>query len=98
MRLTTTIIRPLLTEKTTNLVPSGKFTFMVHLKASKGAIAEQIEKTFSVDVIDVRTQIMPGKHKRMLGDKKKQTKLQKWKKAIVTLKKGQKISMFEVKE
>lgn len=97
MKISSVLIRPIITEKSTRLTENDKFAFEVALKASKGAVAKDVENLYKVDVISVATIIVPGKQKRVPG-KREYTKLSKWKKAVVTLKKGQKISLFEVKE
>ncbi len=98
--------RPLLTEKGTRLkdnggAPPGTFSeealkpqvlFEVALTANKIEIKQAIESLFSVKVVDVHTQIMRGKDKRVgrfMGRRPN------WKKAIVTLAAGNKIEFFE---
>ena len=100
------IKRPLLTEKGTRLkehggAPVGTFSeeelkpqvlFEVALEANKIEIKNAIEALFSVKVVDVHTQIMRGKEKRVgrfMGQRSN------WKKAIVTLAAGNKIEFFE---
>ncbi len=100
------IKRPLLTEKGTRLkesgwAPMGTFTeetlrpqvlFEVAMDANKIEIKRAIETLFSVKVVDVHTQVMRGKDKRMgrfMGRRPN------WKKAIVTLAAGNKIEFFE---
>ncbi len=100
------IKRPLLTEKGTRLkehggAPVGTFgeedlkpqvLFEVALEANKIEIKQAIEALFSVKVVDVHTQIMRGKDKRM---GKFMGRRPNWKKAIVTLAPGNKIEFFE---
>ena len=100
------IKRPILTEKGTRLkehggAPVGTFgeedlkpqlLFEVALDANKIEIKSAIEALFSVKVVDVHTQIMRGKEKRVgrfMGQRSN------WKKAIVTLAAGNKIEFFE---
>ena len=100
------IKRPLLTEKGTRLkehggAPVGTFSeeelqpqvlFEVAVEANKIEIKNAIEALFSVKVVDVHTQIMRGKDKRVgrfMGRRPN------WKKAIVTLAAGNKIEFFE---
>ena len=100
------IKRPLLTEKGTRLkeaggAPVGTFTeeslrpkvlFEVALGANKIQIKQAVEALFSVKVVDVHTQVMRGKEKRVgrfMGMRSN------WKKAIVTLTAGNKIEFFE---
>jgi large subunit ribosomal protein L23 len=91
------LIRPLITEKMTNLnTDLGKYGFVVNPKANKIEIAKAIEKKFDVHVVDVKTINHPGKTKtqfrksgRFVG------RTAKYKKAIVTLKEGETIELFE---
>ncbi len=83
------IIRPVLTEKMTGLkAASNQYAFQVDLRANKIEIKKAIEDRFDVEVLSVRTMIMPGKMRR-LG--RYEGKTAKWKKAIVTLKEGDEI-------
>lgn len=84
---------PIITEKTT---PRGegenRVAFWVDLKANKSEIRKAVEKVFNVKVIDVNTIRVPGKIRR-LG--RTMGKLPTRKKAYVTLRKGDKIGIFE---
>lgn len=92
MRVSNVILKPIVTEKSMALQNDLKYIFQVNLKASKGAIAEEINRIYGVDAVDVKTMIMPGKKRRILGTRKF-TKTKKKKKAIVKLKEGQKIDL-----
>lgn len=86
------IIRPVVTEKSMNLQAEGKYTFYVDTKANKTEIKNAIEKIFEVDVIQVNTINVKGKTKRVgrfVG------KTANKKKAIVSIKPGQTIALFE---
>ncbi len=96
MKLGNVIVRPLITEKSTSLTGIDQYCFEVSLGASKRAVKNSVEEVFKVNVVAVKTLIVPGKTKRMLKSKKL-AKLSKWKKAFVTLKKGQSIGLFETK-
>lgn len=89
------IIRPIMTEKSLTLAARGWYTFMADALARKEQIASEIHDIYKVDVVDVRTMIMHGKTRRV-GKKAKPTKKQDWKKTMVRLKPGQKISIFEI--
>jgi large subunit ribosomal protein L23 len=89
------IKRPLITEKTLTLAARGWYTFSVDTQASKEVIAQAISAFYKVNVIDVRTIGMHGKVRRV-GKMSKYVKKADWKKAMVRLKKGQKIDVFEV--
>ena len=87
------VIKPLVTEKGTMMLSEGNWvTFRVHPDANKIEVREAIQKIFSVSVLQVNTQIVRGKRKRF-GKTMGQSKA--WKKAIVRLKEGDKIEIFE---
>ena len=84
------IVYPVVTEKSTNLSSQNKVVFKVHFKASKNTVKKNIEKIFKVNVTKVniinkknRKKITRGRKINILG----------YKKAIVTLKKGQNIDL-----
>ena len=87
------IIRALVTEKGTRMRESGnRFLFQVHPSANKLEIKQAIEQVFGVHVELVRTQNVIGKQKRLgryVGSRSS------WKKAIVTLREGDSIELFE---
>lgn len=89
------IKRPLITEKAVlDREKFGRYAFEVASQASKHAIRQAVEGFFNVKVTDVKTMLVRGKVRRVgryFG------KRPNWKKAIVTLAKGQKIDMFEAK-
>ena len=85
----TLIKRPLLTERSTMLKEQhGQYCFEVATDASKGDIKRAVQEAFKVKVKDVRTMVLPGKLRRMGRTAGYRAD---WKKAIVTLEKGQKI-------
>jgi len=85
-----TIISPNVTEKSTSLSEFNKIVFKVHDGANKNAIKKSIEKMFKVKVIKINTINMRGKSKLVRGKKSYKSG---YKKAIVTLKKGQTIDL-----
>jgi large subunit ribosomal protein L23 len=87
------IERPLLTEKSMDQSHTGKYTFRVALDANKIEIAQAVERIFKVDVVKVNTLRVRGKKRRM--GRMPEGRTSDWKKAIVTLKQGQAITMFE---
>ncbi|OGH07557.1 MAG: 50S ribosomal protein L23 [Candidatus Levybacteria bacterium RBG_16_35_11] len=89
------IISPIISEKSMNDAGIGKFTFKVAMHAHKAGIKKEIEDKFKVNVIKVATMVLKGKLKRT-GKKRMEKKTQGYKKAIVSLKQGQKIGLFEV--
>jgi len=83
----------LMTEKSLSLrEKDNAYVFRVDRKANKVEIRRAVEKAFNVEVDSVRTMVVPGKPKRM-GMYAGRTPA--WKKAVVTLKKGQRIEDFE---
>ena len=85
-----TILSPTITEKATSLSEYNKVVFKVHNGASKSSIKKSVEKIFKVNVIKINTINLKGKTKLVRG--KKSTK-SGFKKAIITLKKGQSIDL-----
>jgi large subunit ribosomal protein L23 len=88
------IIRsPLISEKSTNLrTEQNKYVFEVDSKANKLQIKRAVEELFKVKVEDVTTMMMHGRPKR-LG--RFEGRRANWKKAVVRLKKGETIELFE---
>jgi large subunit ribosomal protein L23 len=89
------LIAPVITEKSMANAGKGKYTFKVVNEADKASIKKEIEKRFSVDVTAVTTVIVKGKMKRS-GKKRMEKRTSNWKKAVVALKPGQKIDLFEL--
>ena len=88
------IITPIITEKSEKLArDNNMYTFKVSINANKIEIKKAIEKIFSVKVLDVNTIRMLGKPKSL---DKYNGKRPDWKKAVVTLREGDKIADFEV--
>ena len=85
-----TIISPNITEKSTSLSEYNKMVFKVHKNASKNSIKKSIEKIFKVNVVKINTINLKGATK-MIRNKK--TFKSGYKKAIITLKKGQSIDL-----
>ncbi|NQW16009.1 MAG: 50S ribosomal protein L23 [Chloroflexi bacterium] len=84
--------RPIVTEKSTLLGEVGKYVFEVNKKAGKPQIKRAVEVAFNVSVVSVNTLKVPGKTKRY-GPR--MTTTPAWKKAIVTLRSGDTIQLFE---
>lgn len=85
------IKRPIVTEKSTDLMAENKYTFEVDLRASKPMIKDAVEQIFGVEVEKVNTSRVKGKLRRM-GRHEGYTS--EWKKAVVTLKEGHSIEVF----
>ena len=89
------IKRPLDTEKLDRIRDrENKFAFEIDIKANKTEVKQAIEQLFKVKVVDIKTAIVRGKFRR-IG--KSEGQKSNWKKAIVTLKEGDAISLFEGK-
>ena len=86
------LMKPIVTEKSTALMEEGKYTFQVPLNVTKIEIRQAVEQVFNVKVQAVNTMRYEGKMKR-LG--RTQGRRSDWKKAIVTLKPGETIELFE---
>ena len=76
------IIAPIVTEKSTDSIGEGKYTFKVNKNATKIDIKNAVEKLFEVKVLSVNTMMVKGKEKRV-GRNVGRTS--DWKKAIVTI-------------
>ncbi|MFU8796244.1 MAG: 50S ribosomal protein L23 [Dehalococcoidia bacterium] len=92
MHLYEVLRRPLITEKATLLKDSDKYAFEVAGTASKCQIKEAVERAFKVEVNKVNVITVPGRAKRF---GRRQVTSSSWKKAIVTLAPGHKITFFE---
>jgi large subunit ribosomal protein L23 len=86
------IIRPVVSEKSYVLSAAHKYTFRVHPDAHKTQIRQAIESLFDVRVVEVRTVNVKSKPKRR-GVSRGRTR--SWKKAIVQVREGQSIPIFQ---
>lgn len=84
--------RPVITEKSMSLTADGKYTFLVDPGANKIEIKKAVEELFKVNVMKVNTMNKKGKAKRVRNIVGRTPAV---KKAIVTLKEGDKIELFE---
>jgi large subunit ribosomal protein L23 len=89
------IIRPVVSEKSFVLAEAGKYTFRVHDKAHKTQIRQAVEELFDVKVTGVRTVSVKSKPKRR-GVHSGRTR--SWKKAIVQVREGDTIPIFQAFE
>jgi len=92
MHLYEVLRRPLITEKGTTLQAQGKYAFEVTGEATKHQIKQAVEKVFKVSVSAVNVMNVSGKTRQM---GRRVVSTPSWKKAIVTLKPGDKIEFFE---
>ena len=84
------ILSPIVTEKSTNLSEQNKIIFKVHNKANKKNLKTNIEKIFKVNVIKVN---IINKKTRIKTTRGRKVRVKGFKKAIITLKKGQNIDL-----
>ena len=83
---------PVVTEKATALAQKNVYLFVVGTFATKDQIRQAVERFFKVKVQSVNTSMVPGKlYRTKIGEGKSSS----WKKAIVTLKAGEKIEFFK---
>jgi large subunit ribosomal protein L23 len=89
------LIRPVVSEKSYELLSAGKYTFRVHERANKTQVRQAVEEIFGVRVRGVRTAWVKPKTKRRgwTSGKRRQ-----WKKAVVTLHPEDSIELFEGQE
>jgi large subunit ribosomal protein L23 len=93
MSVVNVIKRPILSEKSTASAEAyNQVAFEVTLSATKPQIKEAVQRFFKVKVAKVNTTVVPGKAYRT---KAGEAKSSSWKKAIVTLKDGEKIEFFK---
>lgn len=93
MNAYTIIKRPLITEKSSQAKEAkNAYAFEVDPRANKIEIKQAIEHIFKVKVTEIRTVTMPGKARRFGMH---QTAKKPWKKAVATLKAGERIEIYE---
>jgi large subunit ribosomal protein L23 len=87
------LIKPLITEKSSGMATrkEPQYVFAVHPTANKVEIRHAVESAFQVQVLKVNTMRMLGKNRRI---RIQQGRRPSWKKAIVTIKEGQQISLY----
>ena len=84
------ILNPIVTEKSTNLSEQNKIVFKVPFKANKKNLKKNIEKIFKVSVTKIN---IINKKNRVKNTRGRKVKISGYKKAIITLKKGQSIDL-----
>ena len=98
LRIEDVIRRPIITEKNTWLMEKGQYSFEVSLDANKIQIKEAVEATFGVTVLAVNTMVVKGKKRSRMASRRGgriEGAEPNWKKAVVTLKAGDHIDLFE---
>lgn len=89
------IIKPIITEKSMKQAATGAFTFLVATEANKAQIRKAVESMFKVTVIKIATMMTRGRSYRT-GARRVEATRQPLKKALVTLKEGQTIALFDL--
>ena len=79
MRVSNVIKKPILTEKSMGMEVDYGYVFEVDMHSSKGVIAKELKRVYGVDARVIKTAIMPGKKRRIIGTRRF-TKTKKWKK------------------
>ena len=89
------LIKPIISEKVSDLNETGKYGFVVNKKANKVEIKNAVEKMYGVNVEKVNTMIYPGKEKsRYTKSQVINGRTSKFKKAIVTVAEGEVIDFY----
>lgn len=88
------IIRPIVSEKSYEMIGDNRYTFEVDKRASKPQIADAISEIFGVTVTKVNTMNVNGKPRRL---RYSSGLTRSWKKAIITLKAGDTIEFFDAR-
>ncbi|MCB9813061.1 MAG: 50S ribosomal protein L23 [Pseudomonadales bacterium] len=93
-----TVIKPIITEKSLRLANSeNTYVFQVRMTSNKNQVREAVEKLFNVNVEKIRT-IVSQREKKRTGKKRMIVQTGKTKKALVTIKSGQTIDLFDISE
>jgi len=87
--------RPVITEKNTMLNTEGKYIFEVAQDANKLDVKRAVEEVFKVEVAAVNVINVRGKLKHSPGRRRTAGMTRSWKKAVVTLKPGSRIELYE---
>ena len=87
------LIRPVISEKSTQQTERNNYTFAVARDANKFQIKAAVEAEFKVNVLDVRVLTVKPKQKRR--GRRQSGMTAAWRKAVVTIAQGQKIQFFE---
>jgi large subunit ribosomal protein L23 len=93
MHIYDVLLRPIVTEKSVMQGDLGQYTFEVDLRANKMQVKDAVETAFKVVVNDVNVMVMPAKVNRR--GSRELVRRSKWKKAVVTLRPGDRIQLFE---
>ena len=88
------ILRPVVSEKTTDMAEDGKYVFRVATNSNKTMIDKAVREIFKVNPVKINVMMVRGRKKRVRFHYGYTTS---WKKAIVTLGKGERIELYENK-
>ena len=86
--------RPIISEKSLEAASKGEYTFEVDKNARKKNIVRAVKEIFGVDAERIRTMVVKGKTRRSLKTRREHRQ-GNWKKAVIRVKEGQKIDVFE---
>lgn len=89
------IISPVITEKSMTNAEKGKYVFTVSRNASKKQIKKTVERKFQVHVTSVATKTVKGRTKR-IGQRRVEVQTSPIKQAVVGVKQGEKIAIFDI--
>ena len=92
MNVNDVLVKPLITEKNTMIGALHKYTFKIDSRANKAQVRDAVQSIFKVNVTKVNVITVPPKTRRVGSSSGKTSP---WKKAIVTLREGQRIEVFE---
>lgn len=98
MNVANVLIKPIVTERTMHEAGANRYSFVVNRAASKTDIKQAIKTLFGVTPISVHTITMKGGTKRIVSKRAMTTQESNWKKAMVQLKSGDSINLFDVQE
>jgi large subunit ribosomal protein L23 len=88
------ILGPIISEKSMNDASKGRYTFKVTVKAGKADIKQAVEERYKVNAVKISTITIKGRSVRA-GAKRNEIIRSPFKKAVVTVKTGQKIAVFD---
>ena len=88
------ILGPIISEKSMNDASKGRYTFKVSLKAGKKDIKKAVEEKFKVNALKISTVTVKGRTVKA-GAKRTEISQSPFKKAVISVKTGQKISLFD---
>ena len=89
------VLSPIISEKSMSEASKGRYTFRVSKLARKEEIKKEIEQRFKVNVVKLSTITVKGRSVRA-GIRRTEVSLTPFKKAIASLKQGQKIAIFDI--